>query len=66
MTVRRASYVVASVLCVAPLAAQQIPQIPDSSGWGVHVLTLARAPDGAIWVGTYGQAGKLTWVEFKR
>jgi murein DD-endopeptidase MepM/ murein hydrolase activator NlpD len=39
----------------APLAAQQIPPLPDSSGWGVHVLALARAPDSSIWVGTYGQ-----------
>jgi murein DD-endopeptidase MepM/ murein hydrolase activator NlpD len=29
--------------------------LPDSTGWGVHVLTVARAPDGDIWVGTYGQ-----------
>jgi murein DD-endopeptidase MepM/ murein hydrolase activator NlpD len=29
--------------------------LPDSSGWGVHVLAIARAPDSAIWVGTYGQ-----------
>ena len=39
----------------APLAAQQILPLPDSSGWGVHVLALARAPDSSIWVGTYGQ-----------
>jgi len=37
------------------LLALQIPQLPDSSGWGVHVLAIARAPDSAIWVGTYGQ-----------
>jgi murein DD-endopeptidase MepM/ murein hydrolase activator NlpD len=37
------------------LLALQVPQLPDSSGWGVHVLTIARAPDSAIWVGTYGQ-----------
>ena len=36
-------------------AAQTIPALPDSSGWGVHVLALARAPDSSIWVGTYGQ-----------
>ncbi|MFN2431405.1 MAG: peptidoglycan DD-metalloendopeptidase family protein [Gemmatimonadota bacterium] len=29
--------------------------MPDSSGWGTHVLTVATAPDGAVWVGTYGQ-----------
>jgi len=33
---------------------QTIPQLPDSSGWGVHVLAIARAPDSALWVGTYG------------
>jgi len=37
------------------LLALQVPQLPDSSGWGVHVLAIARAPDGAIWVGTYEQ-----------
>ncbi|MFN2571408.1 MAG: peptidoglycan DD-metalloendopeptidase family protein [Gemmatimonadales bacterium] len=34
---------------------QSMPQLPDSSGWGVHVLATARAPDSATWVGTYGQ-----------
>ncbi|HKR56718.1 MAG TPA: M23 family metallopeptidase [Gemmatimonadales bacterium] len=43
------------MLAGVPLAAQQIPQLPDSTGWGVHVLALARAPDSAIWAGTYGQ-----------
>lgn len=37
------------------LLAMQVPQLPDSSGWGVHVLAIARAPDSAIWVGTYGE-----------
>ena len=31
-----------------------IPPLPDSTGWGVHVLSVARDPRGAIWVGTYG------------
>ena len=39
----------------ARLTAQSIPPLPDSSGWGVHVLAVARAPDSAIWVGTYGE-----------
>jgi murein DD-endopeptidase MepM/ murein hydrolase activator NlpD len=47
--------VVASLVCASSLAGQQIPPLPDSSGWGVHVLAIARAPDSAIWVGTYGQ-----------
>ncbi|HYU27522.1 MAG TPA: M23 family metallopeptidase [Gemmatimonadales bacterium] len=34
---------------------QTVPQLPDSTGWGVHVLAIARSPDSAIWVGTYGQ-----------
>ena len=29
--------------------------VPDSSGWGTHVLAVAEAPDGSVWVGTYGQ-----------
>ncbi len=34
---------------------QGIPPLPDSAGWGVHVLAIARAPDQSTWVGTYGQ-----------
>ena len=47
-----------SLLTAAPLVtatAQALPPLPDSTGWGVHVLALARGPDSAIWVGTYGQ-----------
>ncbi len=29
--------------------------LPDPTGWGTHVLALEVAPDGALWVGTYGQ-----------
>lgn len=29
--------------------------VPDSTGWGTHVLAVAEAADGAVWVGTYGQ-----------
>ena len=32
-----------------------LPPMPDSSGWGVHVLAAARDPAGTLWVGTYGQ-----------
>ena len=46
-----------------PLAAQQdtkpatapaLPPLPDSAGWGIHVLTAARDAGGALWLGTYG------------
>ena len=43
------------LLTAGSLSAQQIPPLPDSSAWGVHVLALARAPDSSIWAGTYGQ-----------
>src|SRR5690242_9091156 len=43
------------LLAVGPISAQAVPQLSDSTGWGVHVLALARAPDSAIWVGTYGE-----------
>src|SRR5437667_4363384 len=36
-------------------AQQTLPPLPDTSGFGVHVLALTRAPDNALWVGTYGQ-----------
>jgi murein DD-endopeptidase MepM/ murein hydrolase activator NlpD len=48
--------IVSLLLLAAPSAvAQRIPSLPDSAGWGVHVLALARAPDSSTWVGTYGQ-----------
>lgn len=57
----RASIVLAGLagalaLAATPAAAQapHLPPLPDSTGWGVHILSLARAPDGAIWAGTYG------------
>lgn len=43
------------ILLLAALQAPLLPPLPDSSGWGVHVLALARAPDSSVWVGTYGQ-----------
>ena len=48
----------ATVLVVLPLvgeAQERLAPLPDSTGWGVHVLTSARDRHGAIWVGTYGQ-----------
>jgi murein DD-endopeptidase MepM/ murein hydrolase activator NlpD len=38
----------------ASLAQGLLPPLPDSTGWGVHVLSVARDSRGAIWVGTYG------------
>jgi murein DD-endopeptidase MepM/ murein hydrolase activator NlpD len=44
-----------------------IPPLPDSAGWGVHVLAVARDARGSIWVGTYGHGiyrlpvGAQTW-----
>jgi murein DD-endopeptidase MepM/ murein hydrolase activator NlpD len=48
-----------------------IPPLPDSTGWGVHVLAVARDPQGTIWVGTYGQgifrlpAGATSWESIR-
>src|SRR5882762_1388472 len=62
----------ALALLAAPLAAQQsLPPLPDTTGFGVHVLALARAPDNALWVGTYGQGlfvlrqGAGSWEQVK-
>ena len=32
-----------------------VSPVPDSTGWGTHVLAVAEGPDGSVWVGTYGQ-----------
>ncbi|MBA2627307.1 MAG: hypothetical protein H0U85_04790, partial [Gemmatimonadales bacterium] len=42
-------------LLAAPLGGQRpLPALPDSTGWGVHVLTATQDRSGAVWVGTYG------------
>ena len=59
------------MLLASPLAAQGLPPLPDSTGWGVHVLAVAQAPDSAWWVGTYGQGifvlrhGASTWEHIR-
>ncbi|HEU4647413.1 MAG TPA: M23 family metallopeptidase [Gemmatimonadales bacterium] len=51
--------------------AQSLPPLPDSTGWGVHVLAAARDPGGTIWLGTYGQGmlrlapGATTWERIR-
>ncbi len=56
----------------APAAAQTVPPLPDSTGWGMHVLTAVRDAGGALWVGTYGQgifrlpAGAPGWEQIRR
>lgn len=59
-------------LAPATLAAQaSLPPLPDSTGWGVHVLTLVRDPAGGVWAGTYGQgifvipAGGVAWEQIR-
>src|SRR4051812_6430020 len=36
------------------------PGLPDSTGFGTHVLALSRRPNGETWVGTYGR-GIYVW-----
>ncbi|MBW8771766.1 MAG: M23 family metallopeptidase [Gemmatimonadetes bacterium] len=49
-----------------------IVPLPDSTGFGVPVLAVAKAPDGALWVGTYGRGiyvlkpGDSTWTHIVR
>ncbi|HEX4601942.1 MAG TPA: peptidoglycan DD-metalloendopeptidase family protein [Gemmatimonadales bacterium] len=61
------------VALARPLAAQQpFPPLLDTTGFGVHVLALARGPDQALWVGTYGRgvfvlrAGAGGWEQLTR
>jgi murein DD-endopeptidase MepM/ murein hydrolase activator NlpD len=48
------------------------PALPDSSGWGVHVLTAAPDSQGTLWVGTYGRGifrlarGRSQWEQIRR
>jgi len=61
------------ILFSSPILAssQVLPPLPDTTGFGVHVLALARAPDNTIWVGTYGQGifvlrqGAGSWEQLK-
>jgi murein DD-endopeptidase MepM/ murein hydrolase activator NlpD len=45
------------------------PALPDTTGWGVQVLALARSADGGLWAGTAGQgifvlrAGARDWEQ---
>ena len=32
-----------------------VSPLPDPDGWGTQVLAVGVAPDGAVWVGTYGE-----------
>ncbi|TFG44618.1 MAG: hypothetical protein E4H41_07295, partial [Gemmatimonadales bacterium] len=64
--------VLSLALVPASLAAQTtLPPLPDTTGWGVHVLTLVRDPAGGIWAGTYGRgiyvlpAGGVAWEQIK-
>ena len=72
MTVR--NWVIAGVMLAAGTRAQaqsKLPPLPDSTGWGVHVLAVARDAAGTIWVGTYGQgiyrlpAGADAWQSIR-
>jgi Peptidase family M23/Two component regulator propeller len=53
----RSASIASTLAVVAPAAYAQVklPPLPDSTGWGVHVLAVARDAQGTIWVGTYGQ-----------
>lgn len=60
------------LLLPASLPAQAgLPPLPDTTGWGVHVLTLVRDPSGGVWAGTYGRgiyhipAGGVLWQQIR-
>jgi len=45
-----------AALGASPVAGQgTLPALPDSAGWGVHVLAATQDRSGAVWLGTYGQ-----------
>ncbi len=55
---------------VSTLLGQTLPPLPDTTGFGVHVLALARDDAGTLWAGTYGRgifrlrAGSKVWENF--
>ena len=60
------------LVCASSLSsAQSLPPLPDTTGFGVHVLAIARAPDKTIWVGSYGQGifvlrpGASSWEQLR-
>jgi murein DD-endopeptidase MepM/ murein hydrolase activator NlpD len=67
--------IIACILTFGAVAQAQaqakLPPLPDSTGWGVHVLAVARDAQGTIWVGTYGQGlyrlpvGSETWQSIR-
>lgn len=69
----RCSYLALLTLtqATAVRAQTKLPPLPDSTGWGVHVLAVARDPHGAVWVGTYGHgmyrlpAGATAWEQIR-
>ena len=71
--VPRSAFVAGLLLVLAPHLAstQSLPPLPDTTGFGVHVLAIARAPDEAVWVGTYGEGifvlrrGAAAWQQLK-
>jgi murein DD-endopeptidase MepM/ murein hydrolase activator NlpD len=75
MPLRRSICLLVALLLLAPLgrarAQGALPALPDSAGWGVHVLTAARDQGGALWVGSYGQgifrlpAGASAWERIR-
>ena len=53
---RTALVSILALAAAAPAAAQNaLPSLPDTTGWGVHVLTVARDSQGGVWAGTYGR-----------
>ena len=49
-----------ATLGTSALSAQvKLPPVPDSTGWGVHVLTVARDPRGGA-LGRHLRAGHLS------
>ena len=65
------AFLMVAAVCRAE-AQVKLPPLPDSTGWGVHVLAVARDAQGSIWVGTYGQGlyrlpvGSETWQSIRR
>ena len=63
----RLTFPLALFTATSLVAQKPLPALPDTTGWGVHVLAVERDSSGSVWVGTYGRgiyrlkAGATEW-----
>lgn len=68
----RMTFALALLTATSLVAQKPLPALPDTTGWGVHVLAVERDASGSVWIGTYGRgiyrlkAGATEWESIHR